>query len=144
MYPIEYRSVKHDAGQGFALRFGSPYISVMSNHDQGRPWKRPRKEPEIIPPERSGRDDNARGIWIAVNEQGEPGGRRRVYVARPGPFTIIVALAVLALIAAVILIVLLSLALLWIPVVIVLVAALILSVSVRQYWWRFRSWLARR
>ena len=47
---------------------------------------------------------------------------RRVYVAQPGPFTIILALAVLALIAAIMLIVLLSVALIWIPVVIMLIA----------------------
>jgi len=103
--------------------------------------ERPRSEPEIIPPDRSGGRTRPR-VWIAVDENGE--GTRRVYVARPGPFTIIVALAVLALIAAVMLIVLLSVALIWIPVVIVLVAALILSITVRQYWWRFRNWLARR
>jgi hypothetical protein len=96
----------------------------------------PRSEPEIIPPGRSGGHERP-GIFIAVEEDGDA---RRVYVARPGPFTIIVALAVLGLIAAIMLIVLLSVALIWIPVVIVLVAAFMLS----MYWRRFRAWLARR
>ena len=68
------------------------------------------------------------------------GGTRRVYMARPGPFTIILALAILALIAMVMLILLLSVAVIWIPVVIVLIAAFVLS----MYWRRFRTWLARR
>ena len=42
------------------------------------------------------------------------------------------------------LIVLLSVAVIWIPVVIVLIAAFVLSVTFRHYWWRFRTWLARR
>ena len=61
-------------------------------------------------------------------------------MARPGPFTIILALAVLALIALVMLILLLSVAVIWIPVVIVLIAGFFLS----MYWRRFRLWLARR
>jgi hypothetical protein len=91
----------------------------MTNRDPNDPGaSRPRSEPEIIP----------------------PGDTRRIYMARPGPFTIILALAVLALIALVMLIVLLSVAVIWIPVVIALIAAFMLSI----YWRRFRLWLARR
>ena len=103
-------------------------------HDPGS--SRPRSEPEILPPERPGRNDRG-GIWVSVDDNDGP---RRVFIARPGPFTIILALAVLALIAMVMLIVLLSVAVIWIPVVIVLVAAFVLSV----YWRRFRMWLAGR
>jgi hypothetical protein len=107
----------------------------MTNRDPNDPGaSRPRSEPEIIPPGQSGRND--RGIWVTVDENGGP---RRVYMARPGPFTIILALAVLALIALVMLIVLLSVAVIWIPVVIVLIAAFMLSI----YWRRFRAWLGR-
>ena len=67
---------------------------------------------------------------------------RRVY--RPGLFTLILALAILALIAAVMLIVLLSVALIWIPVVIVLIVAFVLSVTFRRWWWQLRRWMARR
>ena len=101
-------------------------------------WRRPqasRPEPEIIPPGSAG--GRSHGIWVSVNDQD---GTRRVYVTRPGPFTIILALAIIGLIAIVGLIVLLSLALIWIPVVIVLVLAFVLT----MYWRRFRSWLARR
>jgi hypothetical protein len=113
----------------------------MTNRDpQDSGASRPRSEPEIIPPGQSGRRDRP-GIFVSVDENG---GTRRVYIAQPGPFTIILALAVLALIAGIMLIVLLSVAVIWIPVVILLIAAFVLSVTFRQYWWRFRNWLARR
>lgn len=99
---------------------------------------RPRAEPEIIPPDRSGRSER---IFLSLDEDG---GTHRIYVARPGPFTIILALAVLALIAVVLLVLLLSVAVIWIPVVIVLIVTFIVSVTLRQYWWRFRAWLAQR
>ena len=118
-------------------------MTDRNDSDRGRqnPRNTAGSEPEIIPPDRSGRNDRAQRIWISMNEQGGAG---RIYAARPGPFTIVLALAVLALIAAVMLIVLLSVALIWIPVVIILIVAVVLSVTLRQYWWRFRSWLARR
>lgn len=109
----------------------------MTNRDSQDPGaSRPRSEPEIIPPGRSGRRDRG-GIFVSIDENG---GTRRVYMARPGPFTIILALAVLALIALVMLILLLSVAVIWIPVVIVLIAAFVAS----MYWRRFRLWLTRR
>jgi ABC-type multidrug transport system fused ATPase/permease subunit len=118
---------------------------MTDRNDNGRgaqdPRKSARSEPEIIPPEEPGRTGRAHRIWISFDEQD---GTRRIYVARPGPFTIVLALAILALIAAVMLIVLLSVALIWIPVVIVLIVAFVLSVTFRQYWWRFRNWLSRR
>lgn len=106
------------------------------NHDDGRPVpQNPRSEPEIIPPGQTG--GRARGVWVTVNDQA---GEHRVYVAQPGPFTIILVLAIIGLIAAVALIVLLSLALIWIP----LVMALILAFVASMYWQRFRHWRARR
>jgi len=107
----------------------------MTDRDSQEP-SRPRSEPEIIPPDHSRRSDRSR-VFVSIDENG---GERRIYLAQPGPFTILLALAVLALIAVVMLILLLSVAVIWIPVVIVLVAAFIASV----YWRRFRMWLARR
>jgi hypothetical protein len=105
----------------------------QNSDPRGRP-ECPRSEPEIIPPDRP----RGRGrIWVSADEHT---GSHRVYVAQPGPFTIILALAVLGLIALVMLIVLLSVALIWIPLVVVLVAAFVLT----MYWRRFRLWLARR
>jgi hypothetical protein len=118
----------------------------MSDRNQGNNPsdsgpERPRSEPEIIPPDRAGGRPRPR-VWVSVDEGTD--GVRRVYVAQPGPFTLILALVVLGLIAAIMLMVLLSVALIWIPVVIVLVATVVLTVTFRQYWWRFRNWLARR
>jgi fatty acid desaturase len=113
---------------------------MSDRYSQDSGSSRPRSEPEIIPPDRSG-PVNRPGIWVSVDDNDGP---RRVYIAQPGPFTIILALAVLALIAGIMLILLLSVAVIWIPVVIVLIAAFVLSVTFRQYWWRFRNWLARR
>ena len=108
----------------------------MTNRDSNDSGaSRPRSEPEIIPPDRPGRRE--RGIWVSVHDDDE--GPRRVFVAQPGPFTIILALAVLGLIGVVMLILLLSVAVIWIPVVIVLIAAFMLSI----YWRRFRAWLGR-
>jgi hypothetical protein len=109
----------------------------MSNRDPNDSGaSRPRSEPEIIPPGQSGQRDRG-GIWVSVDDNGGP---RRVFVARPGPFTIILALAVLGLIGMVMLILLLSVAVIWIPVVIVLIGAFVAS----MYWRRFKLWLARR
>jgi hypothetical protein len=78
----------------------------MTNRDPSDSGaSRPRSEPEIIPPGQSGR--RGRGIWVSVSDGGGP---RRVFVAQPGPFTILLALAVLGLIAVVMLILLLSVA----------------------------------
>jgi hypothetical protein len=105
-------------------------MSDRPPHDPARP----RSEPEIIPPGQA-RDEDQSRIWISVDGNDGP---RRIYLAQPSPFAIIVGLAVLGLIAALMLILLLSVAVIWIPVVIVLVAAFVLSV----YWRRFRRWLA--
>lgn len=102
--------------------------------------EKPRSEPEIIPPGRRDRGDPSH-IFMSIDEDD---GVRRVYLARPGPFTIILALAVLGLIALAVLIVLLSVALIWIPVVIALVGAFVASVTFRHWMHRFRSWWAQR
>ncbi len=81
---------------------------------------------------------------LAILSIDENGGTRRVYMAQPGPFTIILALAIIGLIGVVVLIVLLSVALIWIPVVIALVAAFVASVTFRHWLHRFRIWWARR
>jgi hypothetical protein len=108
----------------------------MTNRDPNDSGaSRPRSEPEIIPPDQSGRRD--RGIWVSVDDNGGP---RRVFIARPSPLMIILGLAVLGLIAVIMLIVLLSVAVIWIPVVIVLIGAFIAS----MYWRRFKLWLAGR
>jgi len=107
--------------------------------DRDRP-ERPRSEPEIIPPSRGGGREGASRIWISVDESG----RERIYVARPGPFSIILALLFTGIVIAAVVLVLLGVVLFWIPVAIIIVAALILSGTIRYYWRRLRAWAAGR
>ena len=111
----------------------------MRNDDASRP-ERPRSEPEIIPPPRPGAQARPH-VWIAVDEHG---GARRVYVARPGPFAILLALLVFGLILAAVVLVLLGVVLFWIPVAILVVAALLLSGAIRHNWRRLRAWASGR
>jgi hypothetical protein len=114
----------------------------MTNRDDGgrhNPWRPADSEPEILPPEKSGQSRRAHRIWISVDEAD---GARRIYW--PGPFTLVLALAILGLIGVVMLIVLLSVAVIWIPVVIVLIVAFVLSVTFRRWWEQLRRWMARR
>jgi hypothetical protein len=112
--------------------------------DRGRrgPPEHPRSEPEIIPPARDGgeRDPNSH-VWIWVADRD---GVRRASIRPPGPFTIMLVLALVALVAAAILLVALSAVLFWIPVIALVICALLLTAMARQYWWRFRSWLSGR
>jgi hypothetical protein len=110
----------------------------MTSSDQGP--ERPRSEPEIIPPGRGGgRRDSGIFVWVADRD-----GMRRANVTLPGPFTIFLALALVALIAAVILAVVLGAILFWLPIFVLAVGALLIAATARQYWWRFRRWLAQR
>jgi fatty acid desaturase len=111
----------------------------MSNND--RP-ERPRQEPEIIPP---GRDSRAQGdisaVWIGVNERD---GVRRVYLKRPGPFSIFLAFLTVGLIAAVILALLAGLVLIWIPLVAAVIFVGLMGLSLRYHWRRLQGWWANR
>jgi len=110
--------------------------------EERNPWRAPRSEPEIIPPDRSSGDPRADRIWVRFDKDDEEA--RRVFMSRPGPLTIVLALAILGLIAALMLVVLLSVALIWIPVVIALIVTFVVTMYARRSWSRFRNWLARR
>jgi chromate transport protein ChrA len=113
-----------------------------ANASFGRP-ERPRSEPEIIPPgrqeRRQGRQDGP--IWMSGEQFG---GTHRIYIARPGPFSIIIALVIAGLVLAAIVLLLAGLVLVWVPVIVFVVAALLLAGYSRYYWARFKLWLARR
>jgi hypothetical protein len=84
--------------------------------------EKPRAEPEIIPPgDLDGRPMRDR-YHFDVH-----GGSQRIYVARLGPFGIVVLGLLIALITAVIPIVLLGALLIWIPVAVLFVAAAVVS-----------------
>lgn len=91
--------------------------------------ERPRAEPEIIPPGaplRSGRFDGFDGSPF----------NQRIFVAKVGPFGIVlVALAIVAIIT-ILLVVLLGALLFWIPIIGVIVAAVILLRFLKSPWRR--------
>jgi hypothetical protein len=90
------------------------------NSDHNRRPETPRAEPEIIPPDHSGRQpDWRRPPWR--DPFGQTGGTQRIFVTRVGPFGIALLLLGIAAIAAIILIAIVGAVLIWIPVVAVLV-----------------------
>jgi hypothetical protein len=89
------------------------------------PIEEPHTEPEIIPPDRAdGR--STRGAYVDVH------GTHRIYVARLGPFGIILAALVIAILTAVILFMLLGAALILLPVVALLVAVTVIAGLLRR------------
>ena len=125
---------------------GAPHMTAMTRDpNTGRsdsPPEQPRYEPEIIPP---GRDAHAgRGdgyVWVSTGGQD---GARRIYMARPGPFSIIVALLLAALVLTAIVLLLLGFALFLIPVVVFVIAALLVAGYARHYWARLKFWAKNR
>jgi len=96
-------------------------------HDRDRPeW--PRVEPEIIPPDRSGRQpDWARAPW-----HGGPSTRatHRVYITRLGPFGAVLLLLAIAAIVTMLMIAVLGALLFWIPIA----AAAVVVAAVFRLW----------
>ena len=113
----------------------------MTSSDQGSP-ERPRSEPEIIPPGRhGGRSGSQSHVWVWVADRE---GMRQANVRLPGPFTIGLALALVAMVAGLIVILVLGAVIIWIPVFVLAIVGLLVAAAARQYWWRFRRWLAHR
>ncbi|MGA7431487.1 MAG: hypothetical protein WBQ24_05030 [Xanthobacteraceae bacterium] len=73
--------------------------------------ERPRVEPEILPPDRSGRAAGGDG-W-PPHSYGA--GSQRIFVTRIGPFGFALAMLVVGLFAAVLLLLLIGTALIWLP-----------------------------
>jgi hypothetical protein len=101
-----------------------------------QPVERPAVEPEIIPPERS------RSAW---NRFDAPEGgffnaryRQRVYVAKIGPWGMVLLAALAILVVAAILVFVIGALLVWIPVIALLAIAGIVFASLRRYFARLR------
>lgn len=95
--------------------------------------ERPRHEPEIIPP---GRDERGRlnSIFMRLEERD---GVHRVYIARPGVGSIILALLLIGLIAGIAFLVVAGLIILWVPILIGGILLALLSAAFRRGgWWR--------
>jgi hypothetical protein len=91
--------------------------------DNPRQPERPRTEPEIIPPDHSGRpSDWDRAAWRSSGPAWT-GATQRIYVGRLGPLGFAVLLLVFAVVAAILFLAILGAALIWLP--IILLAAVV-------------------
>jgi hypothetical protein len=85
-------------------------------------------EPEIIPPSAGARLRDSDAMWTSVNEHGT----HRIYVARLGPFSLVLLALGIGLIAALVFVLAIGTFFIWISVVALLVTATILSALLRQ------------
>jgi hypothetical protein len=93
--------------------------------------ERPRFEPEILPPDRSGRTGRGgEGGWPPYGDGVR--GTQRIYVGRIGPFGFALLMLAVGLFAAVLLLILIGTALIWIPVVAVLLIIAAISGLLRR------------
>lgn len=101
---------------------------------RGRP-ERPRSEPEIIPPDRSdphpGVEDD--GLFVFVDQRGRA---RRMHVARPSPFSLILAFLIAGLVLAGILLLVFGVIVVLVPAIAITAAALIAYFYLRAAWRR--------
>jgi hypothetical protein len=107
----------------------------MTDHDKPR-VERPRIEPEIIPPNARRRSFDS--VFMRVEEGDD--GIRRVYLKRPGPFTVTLVLLAAGAVAVLAFLLLAGLMLLWIPLIIIGILFAIFSVSARDLWSRLQGW----
>jgi hypothetical protein len=92
--------------------------------------QRPRVEPEIIPPGRTGRQPDWRESSWREGPFGQSYTARRIYVGRIGPFGVALAMLAIAAIIAFITIAVLGAVLIWIP---VFVAILVIGALFRIF-----------
>ena len=119
--------------------FAAP-VAIGPKHkimvDNSNKPERPRAEPEILPPERSGAPDDRRFGGRGTNMPPPFGttarGTRRIYVGRIGPLGFALLLVAIALLGALMLFILIGAALIWIPVVTVLLVIAAISGLLRR------------
>lgn len=97
---------------------------MAQNRDQP---ERPRVEPEIIPPDRSGAPRRRGPTWPPPHGFAQSHGTQRVYVTRISPLGFALFVLAIGFLAAVFLFVLIGAALIWIPIVAVLVIIAFIS-----------------
>jgi len=90
----------------------------------------PRSEPEIIPPDRAGRDTHRARVFVDAR------GTERVYVARLHPLGFILVVLISAVLAAVMIALLLGALLIWLPLLVFFVAGVIIVTVLRAYFAR--------
>jgi hypothetical protein len=95
----------------------------MTFSNENEPPERPRTEPEIIPPDRNGRQSDWRNSPWHGNMFTGARGTQRIYITRVGPFGVALLILAIAAILAIIVIATLGLVLIWIPILAVIVVA---------------------
>ena len=98
----------------------------MTGQPPRQPPEQPRSEPEIIPPGAT-HDPMRPGPFF------DTGRGPHIYVAKVGPFGVILIALVIGLVVALVLVLLLGAFLLWIPIVGLLLAAGLISAAYRKY-----------
>jgi hypothetical protein len=124
-----------------ARRRSDPHIADMSDNHRPR-VERPRVEPEIIPPRAGPRQRGFDSLFMRVEEGDD--GIRRVYLKKPGTFSIVLILLAVGAVAALFFLLLAGLMLLWIPLVIIGILVAVFSVSARDLWSRVQGWFGGR
>ena len=71
-------------------------------------------------------------------------GIRRVYLKKPGPFTVVLILLAAGAVAALFFLLLAGLMLLWIPLIIAGILFAVFSISARDLWGRVQGWFGGR
>lgn len=94
----------------------------------------PRSEPEIIPPDRAGRQSEHTSSRARVFVGSH--GAERIYIATPGPLGIILVALVAGIMAAALLILLLGAFLIWVPLVVFFVGGAVVAGILRRKFWR--------
>jgi len=101
----------------------------MNDEPQNSEDDVPRSEPEIIPPPRAGsRSHFGHAMWSASDRHGI----RRIYVARLGPFSLILLALGIVLLAVCVLFLLAGFILIWIPVVVIVTVVSVITVLLRR------------
>jgi hypothetical protein len=92
--------------------------------------EKPRSEPEIIPPDRAGREPPRAQSFF------ETRGSERIYVARVGPFGVILTMLVAAIMFVVLLVLMLGAFLFWLPLLIFFIAGAVIAGFLKAYFGR--------
>lgn len=100
--------------------------------------ERPRVEPEIIPPGAQSRQRGFDSLFVRVEEGDD--GIRRIYLKKPGPFTIALILLAAGTLGVLFFVLLAGLMILWIPLVVIGILFAMFSGSARDWWSRVTGW----
>lgn len=111
----------------------------MTNPPDHPRVERPRVEPEIIPPGAQSRQRGFDSIFVRVEEGDD--GIRRIYLKKPGPFTIALILLAAGTLGVLFFVLLAGLMILWIPLLVIGILFAMFSGSVRDWWSRVTGWL---